>query len=86
MVGVTGVMNEPSAPLFSLFRQTDVQAALAPWRGKPLSAPGELASVQAAFDTVRQALPGTTVVSVVYPGGEFGTVPASAALPEAAAE
>ena len=47
---------------------------------------GELASVQAAFDTVRQALPGTMVVSGVYPCGEFGTVPASAALPEAAAE
>ena len=73
VVGVTGFMNELSTPLFALWQQTDVRAMLVPWRDKPVPAQADLSSVQAAVDTAKQALPGMTIVSVVFPGSEFGS-------------
>jgi uncharacterized iron-regulated membrane protein len=66
-------MNALATPLFLLFQQTEVEAMLAPWRDKPVPAEGELSSVQAAFDAARRALPGMTVVSLMFPGGELGS-------------
>lgn len=71
VIGVTGVINELSTPLFSLWRSTEVQAMLAPYQGKPL--PVQPGAMQAVFDTVQQALPGATIFSIVYPGHEFGS-------------
>ncbi|HEY0910316.1 MAG TPA: PepSY-associated TM helix domain-containing protein, partial [Bradyrhizobium sp.] len=59
VVGVTGVINELSTPLFGLWQITDVKAMLAPFHGKPVPTESELSSPQAAFDTVRAALPDT---------------------------
>lgn len=73
VVGATGLMNALATPLFLLFQQTEVEAMLAPWRDKPAPAQDELGSVQAAFDAARRALPGMTVVSLTFPGGEFGS-------------
>lgn len=73
VVGTTGVMNELSTPLFALWQRTDIAAMVAPWQGKKPPAQGELSSVQAAFETARQALPSMIVVSVTYPGGELGS-------------
>jgi len=36
LVGTTGVINELSTPLFTLWQQTDVKAMLAPLRGEPI--------------------------------------------------
>jgi uncharacterized iron-regulated membrane protein len=70
VVGATGLMNELSAPLFAIWRQTDVQTIVAPWHGKPAPSEG---SVQAAFNTVKKALPDMHVTSVVFPDSEFGS-------------
>ncbi len=73
VVGLTGIMNELSAPLFGLWRQTDVQAMLDKYKGSPIPAQNELTSVQAAYRTAQKALPGMIVTSVVYPGNMFGS-------------
>jgi uncharacterized iron-regulated membrane protein len=53
VVGITGVINELSTPLFGLWQQTDVRAMLDPVRGRPAENYKEIASVQAAFDRRR---------------------------------
>jgi uncharacterized iron-regulated membrane protein len=70
---VTGVITELSKPLFGLWQMTDVKEMLAPFRGKPVPAESELSSPQAAYDTVRAALPDMTATSVVFPGSPFGS-------------
>lgn len=74
VVGLTGAMNELSTPLFAMWQRTDVAAMVAPWKGKPPPAPGELSSVQGAFDTAQKALPGMIVTSIIFPGGRFGSL------------
>jgi uncharacterized iron-regulated membrane protein len=73
VVGVTGAMNELTAPLFGIWQRTDVTAAAAPWRGLPPVAQRDLSSIQSAFDTTQRALPDMIVVSALYPGGAFGS-------------
>lgn len=73
IVGATGVMNELSTPLFSLWQVTDVKAMLNKYKGEPLPGKQQLTSVQSAYHTAETALPGMTVISVVYPGNTFGS-------------
>jgi len=73
VVGVTGAINELSAPLFGLWMRTDVTALLEPWQGLPPPAIDQLVSPQVAFDTVARALPGMRVTGVVYPGSDQGS-------------
>jgi uncharacterized iron-regulated membrane protein len=73
VVGVTGVINELSTPLFGLWQMTDVQAMLTPYQGKPVPQQQELSPVQAAFDETKKALPDMTVTSIVYPGAPFAS-------------
>ncbi len=73
VVGLTGVINELTTPLFQLFLRTEVREMLAPWRGMPLPAQGEIVSAQAAYDTAKRALPDMKIISVVFPGSEYGS-------------
>ncbi|MFT4119043.1 PepSY-associated TM helix domain-containing protein [Bradyrhizobium sp.] len=73
VVGVTGVINELSTPLFGLWRLTDVQAMLLPFRNKPTPQQNELSSPQGALDAVRAAMPEMIANSVVFPGSPFGS-------------
>lgn len=73
VVGLTGVLNELSTPLFSIWQMTDVQKMLAPYEGKPVPKATELSSIEAAYNTVQKAVPDMTVVSIVYPGASFGS-------------
>jgi uncharacterized iron-regulated membrane protein len=73
VVGATGVLNELSRPMFALWQRTDVNDMLAPFRGRPPPDQSRLSSAQAAFDTVKAALPEATVTSVVFPGSPFGS-------------
>jgi uncharacterized iron-regulated membrane protein len=73
VVGITGVMNELSTPLFGLWQQTDVKDMLKQYQGKPVPMASELNSVQAAYDTAKKTLPGMTVTSIVFPGYKFGS-------------
>ncbi|MBB3181867.1 PepSY domain-containing protein [Variovorax sp. Sphag1AA] len=71
VVGVTGVLNEVSEPLYGRWRETAIRDLLKPYAGKPM--PTELASVQGAADAVARALPGMKIRSVRYPDGELGS-------------
>lgn len=73
VVGATGVINELSTPLFALWQQTDVRAMLAPMRGKPVPQVSEIASTQAAYDTVKAAFPDMITTSIAFPGSPFGS-------------
>ncbi len=73
VVGLTGVINELSTPLFGLWRMTDVKAMLAKYHGEPLVQQQTLTSVQDAYQTAQKTLPGMVVTSVVYPGNTFGS-------------
>ncbi|WP_145668283.1 PepSY-associated TM helix domain-containing protein [Bradyrhizobium stylosanthis] len=73
VVGATGVINELSTPLFALWQQTDVRAMLAPMRGRPVPQVSEIASTQAAYDTVKAAFPDMITTSIAFPGSPFGS-------------
>lgn len=73
VVGITGVFNELSTPLFGLWQMTDVKAMLEPYRSKPVPRPEEFHSVQAAYEVAKTALPGMTVTSLVFPGSPYGS-------------
>jgi uncharacterized iron-regulated membrane protein len=73
IVGLTGVMNELATPLFGIWQMTDVKTILDKYHGTPVTNQKELSSAQAAYNTAKQAMPGMTVTSVVYPGNAFGS-------------
>lgn len=73
VIGLTGVMNELSRPLFALWQQTVVEELIAPWQGRKSPDQAELGSLRAALDTASRALPGKAVISVVYPGNDTGS-------------
>jgi uncharacterized iron-regulated membrane protein len=73
IVGATGVMNELATPLFGIWQITDVKTILDKYHGAPVTNQKELSSAQAAYNTAKQAMPGMTVTSVVYPGNAFGS-------------
>ena len=73
LVGASGILNEFTKPLFSLWQSQDVQAMLQPWQGQPTPPPAALSSLDAAFDTARKAVPDMRVISVEYPGNLFAT-------------
>lgn len=73
VVGITGAMNELAEPLLSLWQRTDVEAAVAPWRNGTPPRQDELASAQRALETAQRAVPAMDVVSIIYPGGRFGS-------------
>ncbi|MBS1662563.1 MAG: PepSY domain-containing protein [Bacteroidetes bacterium] len=71
VVGLTGVINEFSVPLFGIWQLTDVNKMLTPYKGKPV--PQQLSSVEAAYDSVAAALPDMSVTSVVFPGAPYSS-------------
>jgi uncharacterized iron-regulated membrane protein len=73
VVGLTGVMNELSKPLFGLWQITDVKTLLDKYKGQHTPPQEQLGSVQDAYTAVQKELPGMAVVSVVYPGNTFGS-------------
>lgn len=73
IVGLTGVMNELSTPLFALWQRSDVQAMLRPWQGQAAVAPSDRIPVETAFRAAQAAVPQRLVVSAVFPGSRFGT-------------
>lgn len=73
VVGVTGVMNELTGPLYANYMATDVARLTAPWKGQvPPGRDATLASVDAAVASVRRAYPGRTVGFISWPGNPYG--------------
>jgi uncharacterized iron-regulated membrane protein len=73
VIGITGVMNELSTPLFAIWQRTDVKAMLAPWQGQSTPDQTALSSAQGALETARRAVPKTTFTGVTYPGDNEGS-------------
>lgn len=73
VVGITGVINELSKPMFMLWQNTDVRAMLEPFKGQTTPAVAEMSSVQKALETAQAAVPDMHVTSVVFPGAQFGS-------------
>jgi len=71
VVGLTGVINELSTPLFQLWQSQALPPIMAQYQGKP--PPTTLASVQSAYETAQAAVPGNAPLSITYPGSPFGT-------------
>ncbi|WZB70968.1 PepSY-associated TM helix domain-containing protein [Achromobacter xylosoxidans] len=65
VVGLTGVVNELSTPLFRLWQSTELVGILEPYKGQGI--PAELASVQAAVDTARRPCPAPRFPSSPFP-------------------
>ncbi|WP_441233247.1 PepSY-associated TM helix domain-containing protein [Bradyrhizobium sp. 930_D9_N1_4] len=73
VVGVTGVINELTTPIFALWQKSEVQAMLNRYKGRPTPAESELSSPQAAFDVAATTVRHMNPMSVIYPGSPFGT-------------
>lgn len=67
VVGVTGAMNDVAGPLYQHWSNGDVKAIWEPWRDQTPPRQSEMASVQAAFDATRRALPEMKVTSLMFP-------------------
>jgi len=70
-VGVTGIINQLSTPLYDIWRSTALSGLLADDKGQPM--PAQLSSVQAAYRTALRAEPGRAVRSIRFPDGELGS-------------
>jgi uncharacterized iron-regulated membrane protein len=71
VVGLTGVINELSTPLFGLWQASELPRLMAPYKGMP--PPAQPSSVQAAYETAQKAVPAREVTSVTFPGSPYGT-------------
>jgi uncharacterized iron-regulated membrane protein len=73
VVGVTGIINELTKPIFALWQQAEVQAMLDQHKGQRVPIGTELSSPQAAFDVAAAAVPNMKPMSVIFPGSPLGT-------------
>ncbi len=71
VVGATGVVNTLATPILAYWKDTAL-AGLTDAHGAP-AAPGEWASLDAAVERAKAALPGRTLQFVAFPGTEFTT-------------
>lgn len=71
VVGATGVVNTLATPILAYWKDTAL-AGLTAAHGAP-AAPGEWASLDAAVERAKAALPGRTLQFVAFPGTEFTT-------------
>jgi len=72
VVGVTGIMNEMSTPLFEAWKKRDLAAALAPYRHHPPITNTNLAPLDGAVQTAEAAMDGAAVRRIVFPGANNG--------------
>lgn len=71
VVGVTGIVNQLSTPLYGIWRDTALSGLQAGYRGQPM--PEHPRSVQAAYETALHTQPGKAVRSIRFPDGELGS-------------
>lgn len=65
VVGITGVMNALSTPLFAIWQKSAMPQLLAPYRDKPPAT--SIITPDAAAAAARRALPGMKVTGIVFP-------------------
>ena len=73
VVGITGVMNELTAPLYANYMATDVARLTAPWKGQtPPGRTATLASLDGVVPRVLAAFPDRKVGFIAFPGNPYG--------------
>jgi len=73
VVGITGFINDLATPLFGLWQITDVKQMLESYKGKETPKQIELSSLQSAYNVAKKAVPEMEVMSIAFPGYEFGS-------------
>ncbi len=73
VVGVTGAINEIAVPLMQVWVRTEVRSAWSAYAGHAPPAQEGMASVHAAVDTARRAVPDMTVTNMLFPRPDFGS-------------
>jgi uncharacterized iron-regulated membrane protein len=74
VVGVTGVMNELTGPLYANYLATDIAKMIAPWKGQtPPARDARLASVDTLLADIGRRWPDRTATFIEWPGNPFGT-------------
>lgn len=71
VMGITGVLNDLSVPLYEVWRKTELNTHMQQYQHKPM--PEQLTSAQAAYDTVSKAIPNKSIRSIRFPDGEQGS-------------
>lgn len=71
VVGLTGVINELSRPLYGIWQATDLVKLTAGYQDA--EPPKQLASADAALRATAQAVPDHTIISFSHPGNLFAT-------------
>ncbi|HEY9234702.1 MULTISPECIES: PepSY-associated TM helix domain-containing protein [Phenylobacterium] len=71
VVGLTGVINTLATPILQLWQAGQLAEMTAQYKGRP--PPTDLASLQGAVNTAKQAIPGMTPSIVAYPGTPFSS-------------
>ncbi|WDZ97238.1 PepSY-associated TM helix domain-containing protein [Herbaspirillum sp. WKF16] len=71
VVGLTGILNQLSTPLYDIWRNTEMNGLMA--AHKNAHAPSGLSSVQDAYQTALQAMPGKSVRSIRFPDAQLGS-------------
>ncbi|WP_432239718.1 PepSY-associated TM helix domain-containing protein [Herbaspirillum robiniae] len=71
VVGVTGILNQMSTPLYAHWRDTELGKLMAGY--KDGAAPDRLSSVQGAYQAALRAVPGKSIRSIRFPDAELGS-------------
>ena len=71
VVGLTGVINTLSIPIFGYWQNTELTAMTAPYKDRP--ALTETGSVEQALRTAYAAAPGMELNWISFPGNEFAS-------------
>lgn len=73
VVGATGVLNTWAELLQQRWQTTELSRLIGPYRGQPLIADAERASVQQALQAALASTPGTKVAFIAFPGTSFSS-------------
>ena len=71
MVGLTGVVNALSTPIFERWQTTELAELTAPYQGRRI--PDQTAPVQEAVNAAYKAAPGMHLSFMAFPGNEFAS-------------
>ena len=73
VVGITGVINELSVPMFQYWQRTDVAELVARHHDATAPTPARPASADHVIAAAQAAVPGNRVVSLSHPGNAYAT-------------
>lgn len=71
VVGLTGVINTLTDPIFKLWQQDQLAEMVGPYKNEQI--PNKLASLEEAIQVARKAVPGMTPDFVAFPGSDFSS-------------